>query len=193
MLAGALLVFCALITVVVWFVPLLTRRYRLFGYIFVANLAASLVLVGVEWWLDRAESRVVVNEIAERAGISTHEVLSSGSVAQLAAMFAVVGPFVSRRWRRAGLVAISVVVFLRIVVAVHLPANVLVALRLGAALGAGVLYAFGRPDRRPTPAAIEAALRDTGLPLAEIRRAEVDARGSTPYIATLEDGSRLFV
>jgi hypothetical protein len=56
-----------------------------------------------------------------------------------------------------------------------------------------VLFAFGRPDRRPTIAAIRTALTNSGLPVTDVRPAKVDARGSTPYFATLDDDAGLFV
>ena len=89
-------------------------------------------------------------------------------------------PFVSVRWRRAGMASIAVLVLLRFLASAQLPADLIVALPLGAAVGAGVLLAFGRPDHRPTLAAIRVALTESGLPVGDVRAAKVDARGRPP-------------
>lgn len=192
-LFGALAVISGVVGLLVFAAPFATRRYRLFGYVFVSNTVVWALVALVEWWLARGDQTIVTNRIALRAGLSPSDTAASLSVAQLAASFVVLGPFVGRRWRRAGLVTLCVITVLHVVVAVHLPANVFVALPLGAAVGAAALFAFGRPDRRPTDRAIVAAMGDAGLPIADLRKAKVDARGSTPYFATLVEGTPVFV
>ena len=82
------------------------------------------------------------------------------------------GPFVSAKWRRAGTATLAVVVMLDLVVAAELPASLAVAVPLGEACGVAVLLAFGRPDRRPTLAAIRSALVGSGLPVTDVRAAK---------------------
>lgn len=193
-LHGGIEVVAALVALAVYLVPLVTRRYRLFGYIMAASLSAFVVMHGVQWVVDRETSTTVVNELARRAGI-TDAGTASGSVglAQTAAVFIAIAPFVTRRWRRAGAVTIAILLLVRLLVSVRLPAEVFLSLPVGAVCGTAVLLAFGRPDRRPTLPAIGVALADAGLPVTEVHAASVDARGSTPYFATTTDGTRLFV
>ncbi len=49
------------------------------------------------------------------------------------------------------------------------------------------------PSRRPTGQAIADGLAAVGYPLAELKQASVDARGSTPYFGKRTDGQALFV
>src|SRR5215213_5295425 len=177
--------------ILIW--TLATRHFRLLGYVAVAYTVAGVLMWLVLQLLDRDDPTVLVNPIAERAGLS--DATTSGEIgfAQFAAAFVVLGPFVSTRWRRTGAIALALLVLVRFLVGYYLPGNVIVSLPLGAAIGTGVLLAFGRPDRRPTRSAITAALADAGLPARDLRQARVDARGSTPYFATLEDGQGLFV
>ncbi|WP_040492299.1 lysylphosphatidylglycerol synthase transmembrane domain-containing protein [Ilumatobacter nonamiensis] len=193
-LNGSVEIVAALAAVLVFVVPLVTRRYRLFGYIFAANALAFVSMSGIQRLVDRETSPSVANELAERAGI-TNNGTSSGSIglAQMAAAFIVLAPFVSKRWRRTGAVIVSLILLVRLLVSLRLPAEVFLALPVGAFCGALVLLAFGRPDRRPTLAAVAAALGDAGLPVSEVHPASVDARGSTPYFATMTDGTGLFV
>lgn len=174
-------------------VPLVRRRYRLFGYVLLASTLSSLLTSAVLWLVDRGQPEELANEIAQRAGITNDVAGSVESFAQLSAAFLVLAPFVSRRWRRAGAVTLGILVLLRLLVSAYLPADILLALPLGAMTSAAVLLALGRPDLRPTVRAIRLALIESGLDVAEVHPAQVDARGSTPYFATLDDGSGLFV
>ncbi len=192
-LLGALEVVVIVVTLSLLVIPLLTKRYRLFGYLFAASTIASALMALVDWLVERQASTVLVNEIAQRAGIGDDVSVGAPGLAQLVAVFIAFGPFVSRRWRGAGAVTVLVVTLLSLLVSRRLPTDMFVALPLGAACGAAVLLAFGRPDRRPTLSAIRAALGDAGLDVVEVRQAKVDARGSTPYFATLTDGTGLFV
>ena len=191
-LAGLMAIAVAVVGVGYLVVPLVTRRYRLFGYVVAAGVVSAWTMQGIEWWLDRESPVTLVNEVAERGGLSD-DLVTTWGLAQLVAVFVVLAPFVSRRWRRFGGWLLALVVVIRLIVAVHLPLTIFVSLTWGAAIGAATLYAFGRPDRRPRHEAIVRALRRGGLPLADLEAAAVDARGSTPYFGTLDDGSRVFV
>jgi undecaprenyl-diphosphatase len=59
--------------------------------------------------------------------------------------------------------------------------------------GAAVLVALGAPSRRPTVEAVMGGLAAVGMPVRELARAGVDARGSTPYFGVGADDGRLFV
>jgi uncharacterized protein (TIRG00374 family) len=190
--AGVLVFVAFAATIGTWIVPLATKRYRLFLYILTSNIVAGLSVWGIERWLNR-DSPKIINAVADRAGLDTLGIANVYPVAQMCAAFMVLGPFVSRKWRRAGMVTVAIVVVLRLIVSYQLPANLFFAVPFGAAIGAGILFAFGRPDRRPTLEAIHSALVDSGLPVTSVRAAKVDARGSTPYFATLDDGNGLFV
>jgi len=192
-LLGGLAIINVFVIVVVYLIPLRTKRYRLFGYIVATSFLALLVMAGAQWLVNREASPTVINELAARAGIKGDGTTESVGLAQTAAMFVVVAPFVSRRWRRAGMFTITTLFVLQILVSPRFPADVFVALPLGAMCASAVLFAFGRPDRRPTVSAIGFALADAGLRASEVHVAKVDARGSTPYFATLEDGTGLFV
>jgi len=192
-LLGSLEVVIVVVTLALLVIPLVTKRYRLFGYLFAASIVASVLMALVDALVERQVSTLLVNELAERAGIGDDVSVGPAGLAQLVAVFVAFGPFVSRRWRRAGAVTVVIVTLLSLLVSRRLPTDMFVALPLGAACGAAMLLAFGRPDRRPTLSAIRTALVDTGLSIEEVHPAKVDARGSTPYFATMTDGTGLFV
>lgn len=168
------------------------KRWRLLGYLFVGNLLVSLTVGASTWWLDRGGIAEVRNEVADRAGVDIDLVIGPEGLAGLAASCVILAPFVSRRWRKAGGVLVLALTVLRLVLSAHLPADLFLSLALGALSGTAVLLAFGRPDQRPALASVRAALERSGLDVADLRVASVDARGSTPYLVTLADGTSVF-
>ena len=109
------------------------------------------------------------------------------------AYFSSIAPWLSDRWRRFGWILIAVLVFFRMIQGTTPPLDELLIVGLSYAVGVAVLLIFGTPDRRPRGRAIVESLHRSGLELAELKRADVDARGSTPYFAKMRDGQRLFV
>ena len=189
---GLLQIIVAAVLIGVWVAPLVTKRYRLFGYLVVANVLAAGLAVVIEISLGGERSDELRNVIARRAGISSLGFPALWTLAMLAAVFVVLSPFVTRRWRSLGIGTFVLVIALRLVTSVDLPATLFLSLALGATAGALVLYLFGRPDERPTEDAVLAALRSAGLSVAQLDPADVDARGSTPYFGTFTDGAGLF-
>ena len=181
-----------IIGVGVYVVALSTKRYRLLGYVAVAAVATFAVMSGIDWLVDRSDDGIRMNTLLGGSDVGDSFVNGVVQLSQLSAMFIVVRPFVGRRWRRAGIVTITALVLAELVVSAQLPVDLFLALPVGAAIGTAVLLVFGRPDRHPTLAGISAALSAAGLPVIEVHPAKVDARGSTPYFATLDDGTGLF-
>ena len=113
-------------------------------------------------------------------------------VALVTALVTAAAPWVSRRWRR---LAWTMVVVVTIVWFISSPIafDVVVALVCGWFAGALAVAALGAPSQRPTQESIEAGLAAVGVPLRELHRADVDARGSAPYFGVGLDGTPLFV
>jgi undecaprenyl-diphosphatase len=173
--------------------PLLLKRYRLIGYIVVANLATALLVGVATWWLDQAASRSLLATVVDRFGATSQGSLNLWTLAQLTSSFVILAPFVGRRWRQAGMVLLGVFVLGRIVLVSGLPAEIFLVVAIGATVGIAVLLAFGRPDRRPTVKAVEAALASTALTPVALEPYARGVRGARWYVATDSDGSRLLV
>ncbi len=169
--------------------PLFTRRFRAFGYVLVANVACAALMAAVDAWIDLGGA---FSTAATSAG-AADALPDATAIAQSAAAIVVFSPFVTRRWRQMLWSLFATMLVLELLVSAHPPATTMVAVAVGPAIGSATLLAFGRPLSRPTLAAILTSLRAAGLQIAEIEPAAVDARGSTPYFATGEDHSRMFV
>lgn len=109
------------------------------------------------------------------------------------AYFSTLAPWMTKRWRQFAWITIAVLAIVRMIQGLTPPVDEFLVIGLAYAVGADVLLAVGMPNRRPRGAAIVVALHRSGLDLSELARADVDARGSTPYFAKLKDGDRLFV
>ena len=135
--------------------PLLLKRYRLIGYIVVGNLATALlvarrdVVAGPGRVRGRCSRRSSTASVPPRNGS-----LNLWTLAQLTSSFVILAPFVGRRWRQAGMVILATLVLGRIVLVSGLPAEIFLVVAIGATVGVAVLLAFGRPNRRPTVAAM---------------------------------------
>lgn len=181
------------VQIAVLLTPILLRRFRLLGYLVLGQLLSSALVSAAVAWLSRSAPPKVVNQLASRAGVRLDAAFTPAALAGLAASFVILAPFVSRRWRRAGAVILAVFVFLQLVLSVQLSGEVFLALAIGAAVGAAVLLAFGRPDQHPTPAAITSSLAASGFAVTALRPARITGRGERAYSATGSDGARLFV
>ena len=115
-----------------------------------------------------------------------------GVLGGLAAALTAAAPWLSRRARRFGWI-VTIAVGLVYLMTTAVSFDALRALACGWLAGAMALVFLGAPARRPTGQAIADGLAAVGMPLAELKQASVDARGSTPYFGKSSDGQPLFV
>ena len=92
---------------VIALVPLATRRFRLFGYVLLADTLAIGAMALVLWPLNGREARTIVQELTTQHGISTSITSGEVGIAVWAASFTVLAPFVPRRIRHAGRRSVS--------------------------------------------------------------------------------------
>lgn len=154
-----------------------------------AALAAVLVLLLTD--LYNAEAPVTHVDTSLTL-IEPGRISTAAGLAAVTAFTTAAGPWVSRRWRRWAWAVVITLTAVRLLAA-PISFDTVVALLAGWTAGAAAVVVFGAPSRRPTKAAIAEGLAAVGEPIAEIAPLAVDARGSTPYLATAQDGRRLFV
>jgi len=172
------------------FVVALWRREWRYLLTIVLSLVVSVVAFLVAQWIVDDGVRQVTQLDESLLPVDPDE-LPIG-VAIVTGVVSAAAPWVGRRWRRwawALVVIITVVWFISSDIAF----DVVLALLAGWFGGALAVATLGAPSMRPTMESIEAGLRAVGVDLAELHRADVDARGSSPYFGVTADGTALFV
>ncbi|HKY14147.1 MAG TPA: lysylphosphatidylglycerol synthase transmembrane domain-containing protein [Microthrixaceae bacterium] len=192
LLAGALQIVVAVALVATFVLPLAARQFRMLGYVAAAALAAPLLVLGLLAIVGENETTEIVSQLATQ-GARLRALPNAGTIAALCAAYVVTGPFVSAQWRSAGRWTLTAIVVIRFIVTAHLPGDVLVALTGGAAVGAAVLVAFGRPNLRPSHAAIIAALDVAGVHVTALDSMPASSPRSGPFSAAVTGGGRVFV
>ena len=174
--------------VVVWLI--VKKNWRLLGLYFVTTATTTVTFVLLEGWID---------ERAPEPAQRVHELpewftdLHPAWVASFAAALVVSTPWMSRRWRRVAWLLLALVVPMRFLLGVDVPTGLLFAMAGGWLIGSLVVLAGGAPQRNPSADDVVRGLDEGGVHLASLKRAGVDARGSTPYFGIDTDGSGLFI
>jgi undecaprenyl-diphosphatase len=174
----------------VW--ALYRRRWRMLATVVVAGVVAGLVTALLEN-LTNTDQGTSPIEVASGLGpLSARTFPTAAGIAVVAAMLTAAAPWLDRTWRRAGwalVVGLAIIRFLSTAISF----DAALAAFVGWLCGAAVLVAMGAPSRRPTKSAVVDGLDAVGLPLQQLDKAGVDARGSTPYFGVAQDGGKLFV
>jgi len=173
---------------------LVLRRFRLLATV----VLASAVGAGLMWVVDHLVLTSATPQLVQHILARPSWVVGAGFpdavyLAGATAAAAAASPWCSRPWRRTLVLAIASLALFRIASATVLSGDVLIAMGVGVVAGSGVLLAVGSRSRRPRAQEVADALARGGNPLRELRRADVEARGSTPYVAVAADGSPIFV
>jgi glycosyltransferase 2 family protein len=174
-------------------VALALRRFRLAVLVVVVPVAAALLERLVAARLDRLRPPLLEQALVEASWVAPAAFPSSAWICGAAAAATVASPWLTQGWRRAAWWLVGVFAVTRMVTGHGVPLDVLAAVALGAVAGSAALLLVGRPSLRPDRRQLVGALGRSGLEVASLEHAGVDARGSTPYFAKLADGRRLFV
>jgi uncharacterized protein (TIRG00374 family) len=173
-------IIASFVPAIVFFWILIRRRWRLFGlYLltsFVVKVLMNLLLADII--ADRAQAP---EPPANLPSWTTDLVYSPAGMGSLAAALVVTGPWLSRRWRRTAWTFLLLIIPFEMFVGLDVPSGLLVGLATGWFVGSAAVVAFGSPQRNPTAQQVAEGLSDAGIYLDQLKRAAVDARGSTPY------------
>ena len=174
-------------------VALVARRPRLARDLVSAGTLAYALAKVAKAVVGRDRPGSLLDHVLFRGATETGLGFPSGHVAVAAALATAAGPHLGRAGRRVTWLAVAAVGIARIYVGAHLPVDVAGGAALGWLVGAAVHLLWGAPSRQPQVPAVRDGLEGAGLRPFEVTPAGVDARGSTPFFATAEDGRALFV
>jgi len=169
------------------------RRFRLLAGLAVGAVAALAALAGILYLVGNSHPDMVAAAGEQHSWLASAAFPWPPLLAAAVAVTVAAAPWLSRPWRRAAWIALAAVGAARLITGTVLPAELVLAFATGVTVGAGVLVAFGVPDRRIGSEGIAAALRSAGLPAASAEPAGVQTKGSRPFLAVTDDGRRLFI
>jgi uncharacterized protein (TIRG00374 family) len=192
-LTGLVQVACVAAAALVVTVTLRHRRFRLLGGLTIAAAVAALAVIGIFYWLGGQQPAALTADLAHGSWLASAAFPGPPLIAAAAAVIVAASPWMSRPWRRAAWLTLLAVVAIRVLTGTILPMELVVALAAGVTVGAAVLVVFGVPDQRIGPDGIAEALRRGGVPVSSVSPAEVESKGSRPFVAVTADGRRLFI
>ncbi len=169
------------------------RRFRVLATVLGGFLAAAALMTAVTYLAGHGNPFAVPAGLRHASWLTGAVFPDPAVIAGLAAVAVAAAPWLSRPWRRAAWAMLLLIGAVRLITGDLPPMQLVLALAAGATVGAGLLVAFGVPDRRPGPAGVAAALRAGGVPVSQVMAADVTAKGSRPFAAVTDDGSALFV
>jgi uncharacterized membrane protein YbhN (UPF0104 family)/membrane-associated phospholipid phosphatase len=173
-------------------VALAARRPRLARDLALSGGLAWVLAKVVKGLVGEARPVALLHGVIERV-VDTGLGYPSGHVAVAAAMVTAAGPWLPRPARRATWWVVWLVALGRMYAGAHLPLDVVGGAALGWAVAAATHLALGAPGGLPTASAIVEGLRAAGIEPDTVHPAEVDARGSVPFVVRTRDGERWFV
>jgi undecaprenyl-diphosphatase len=192
-LTGIVQVACVAAAALVVAATLRRRWFGLLGRLTLAAVVAAGVTTVIFWLLRGQHPAVLTDKLGRGSWLASAAFPEPALIASTAAVIVAASPWMSRPWRRAAWLALLLVAVARIVTGTVLPMELIIAIATGVTAGAAVLVAFGVPDRRMGPGEIAEALRSAGVPVETVRAADVEAKGSRPFVAVSANGKRLFV
>ena len=169
------------------------RRFRVLATVAGGFAAAAALMAGITYLAGPGGSAALPAGLRQGSWLAGAGFPDPAVLAGLAAVAVAAAPWLNRPWRRAAWATLLLIGAARLVTGGLLPMQLVLALAAGVTVGAGLLVAFGVPDRRMGPAGVAAALRAGGVPVSQVSGPLAAAKGSRPFEAVTGDGRALFV
>ena len=161
------------------------RRWRLLAVAAAATTGAALAMAALQDWLDRVVPSAVLRADDADSFVAGAAFPSAAYIAGASAAITVIGPAITRRWRRAAWILLTIGLVLRTVTAVVVPLNLGVSVALGVLVGALTLLAVGSPVRPLDLVEVLATVHRCGVAADSLLELDLAARSSRTFRAEL--------
>ena len=183
------------------------------GFVFVATIisllrrhyahAAKFLLAGLSSWLAvkfiksfeiRLRPSEIMSDVIVREDLGSLVGFPSGHAAVATALGVVAYQYLPKKYHRFVTWLIVLVCLSRLYLGMHLPIDLVGGFGVGLAIASILNFVFGDTQGKFVPTSlVKSRLKVLHLDIDNIARANLDARGSTPFIVTQKDGSRVFL
>ncbi len=180
--------------VIVALIALIRRHYANAIKIFVGGVSAYFLALALKGLEIRARPYVILDNVNVREHTTSAWGFPSGHAAVATVLAITAYQYLPKRWHRPVTILAALVLISRMYLGVHLPMDLVGGFAVGLFCGGLVNFLLGSRHFSPVPSAkLKKSLLRLSIPVQTVKLAAVDARGSTPYMATLKDGSSIFV
>jgi undecaprenyl-diphosphatase len=180
--------------IAVAFIAVIRRHYVNAIKIILAGTSAYLTAYALKSLDIRPRPEQLLDNVIVRESAIGSNGFPSGHAAVATAIGIIVYQYVPRRFHKYVTLGILGVMASRLYLGVHLPWDLLGGYAVGLLTASFFTFLFGQVRRKGVPVeVIRRKLQERGMPIESVKQAKVDARGSSPYFATLKDGSLYFV
>jgi glycosyltransferase 2 family protein len=166
------------------------QRWRRLVLVAAAGAAGTAVFMIVDSRLDLAGG--LPDAVDSGTWLASPNFPSLPFIAGLAAAAIVGKPWMSRPWRRATDLAMAILVAAVAIAGTLGVLELLLAVALGATVGAALLTLFGAPNRRPAPGAVASALQAAGLDVVDLTLERAEEGRSQLYTVAVAGGGTAF-
>jgi uncharacterized protein (TIRG00374 family) len=176
------------------FIALLRRHYVNALKIILAGGGAYIIALILKHMDIRARPYVFLDKVIVRESTTGAYGFPSGHVAVATALAIVLYPYIPKRFHRLITWTVVMVAVSRLYLGVHLPMDLAGGYAIGLVIGSAVNYIFGSLNVISVSGhAVLKKMKTLGMPVAAVKVANVDARGSKPFFAVLTNEKRYFV
>ncbi len=176
------------------FISLLRRHYSHALKFLLAGGIAWLVVKWLKTYAIRARPSEILPNVQLRENLDSVIGYPSGHAAVVTALGVVAYMYIPKKYHRFITIIIIAVCLSRLFLGMHLPMDVVGGFGVGLAIASVLNFIFG--DTRGKFVSSKLIKRKLGalhLDVKSVKRASVDARGSTPFFITLQDQKKIFV
>lgn len=179
---------------VVSFIALLRKHYANSIKILLAGTLAYVSAYSLKLLDIRARPDALTHEAIIREPSDGFLGYPSGHMAVATVLALTAYIYLPKKYRRLITILLILVGLSRMYLGVHFPMDLVGGWAVGMFWAGSLNFIFGSRKYRPVaPDVVKQAMRTIGYKAKSVKIANVDARGSTPYIVKFDDGSKYFL
>lgn len=176
------------------FLAAIRKHYMNALKVLLAGVGAYIAALLLKSLAIRARPYVLLDNVHVRETAIGANGFPSGHVAVATALALVIYRYLPKRFHKFVSWSVVLVAVSRLYLGMHLPMDLVGGFAVGLIIGSAVNYAFGTLSAvHVSSAAVLKRMRALHFPVASVKTARVDARGSKPFFATMKDGSHCFI